>query len=284
MTLSIITINRNNASGLEKTMASVLTQTCTEFEYIVVDGASTDESVEVINSFSSAFGSRLKWVSEVDSGIYNAMNKGIGMASGEYIQLLNSGDVLAGADVVQTVYDNLLTFQYPSILYGNMIKRFPDGRQVRDKSFNGQKITMLGMYTGTLNHDSAYIRKSLFEKFGLYDESMKICSDWKWFLNTIVIGGTDVKYIDKDMTVFDMTGLSESASSRQTILSERRQVLENTLPASVLADYDKYASDIYKMRRLRRNKVAFGIVSFIERCLFKMEKSRNKHKKLQQWG
>lgn len=284
MKITVITINLNNACGLRKTMQSVLDQRCLHFEYVVVDGASTDCSVEVIQDMAQSFGDNLAWISESDSGIYNAMNKGICMATGDYVQILNSGDVLAGPDVLQTVLDKLETLQYPSILYGNMIKRFPDGRMVRDKSFNGQRITMLGMYSGSLNHDSAYVKKSLFEKYGTYDESMKICSDWKWFLDAIVIGGVDVEYIDEDVTVFDMTGLSERPSSRPTILRERRRYLEELLPASILEDYDRYATDIYKMKRLRRNRVAFGIVSLIERCAFKIEKGRNKRKGVQQWG
>ena len=91
MKLSILTINRNNAAGLEKTMKSVTDQTFKEFEYIVIDGASTDGSVEVVKNLESGF-AHLKWISESDSGIYNAMNKGIRMASGDYIQILNSAD------------------------------------------------------------------------------------------------------------------------------------------------------------------------------------------------
>lgn len=284
MFFSIITVNLNNAPWLELTMSSVLSQTCHDYEHIIIDGASTDGSQDVVKSKSAQYNGRLVWQSEKDSGIYNAMNKGLAMAKGEYVQILNSGDVLAGPDVLQTVLDRIQTMMFPSILYGNMIKRFPDGRLVCDRNFAGQKITMLGMYSGTLNHDSAYVKKSLFDKFGPYDESLKICSDWKWFLNAIVIGGTDAVYIDKDITIFDMTGISESDSSRHVILSERRQVMEDILPARVLQDYDLYASDIYKMRRLRRNRLAFGIVSFIERCVFKIEKGHNKHKGVQQWG
>lgn len=265
-------------------MSSVLRQTCHDYEHIIIDGASTDGSQDVVKSKSAQYNGRLVWQSEKDSGIYNAMNKGLAMAKGEYVQILNSGDVLAGPDVLQTVLEKLQSLQYPSILYGNMLKRFPDGRVVRDRSFSGQKITMLGMYSGTLNHDSAFVRKSLFEKFGPYDESLRICSDWKWFLNAIVLGGTDTEYIDKDITVFDMTGISESDSSRNLILSERRQVLESSLSAAVLEDYDRYATDIYKMKRIRRNGFAYNILSFIERCLFKMEKRRNSRKGVQQWG
>ena len=99
MKLSIVTINRNNANGLEKTMQSVASQSFKEFEYIVVDGASTDGSVDVIRSHEADC-AHLKWVSEPDSGIYNAMNKGLQMATGDYVQILNSGDCLAASDVM----------------------------------------------------------------------------------------------------------------------------------------------------------------------------------------
>ncbi|MBQ5456460.1 MAG: glycosyltransferase, partial [Prevotella sp.] len=142
MKLSIITINRNNATGLEKTMRSVAAQTVKEFEYIVIDGASTDGSVEAIKRVEAQL-AHLKWVSEPDTGIYNAMNKGLRMASGDYIQILNSGDCLAADDVTERMLAALEKAGCPTILYGNMVKCFPDGRRLVDKGPEGQEITML---------------------------------------------------------------------------------------------------------------------------------------------
>lgn len=272
MILSIITINRNNASGLRKTMQSVLDQGFKDFEYVVVDGASTDGSVEVIEEFAPVFGDRLKWISEPDKGIYNAMNKGIRMASGEYIQILNSSDTLAGPEVVDTMLSALADNSYPSIFYGNMIKVFPEGDTIQDKSFEGRGITFFDFYVGTLNHSSAFIRKDLFEKYGHYDESLKICSDWEWFMDAVVFGGEAPEYIDFDVTCFDMTGISEKKSSKNLIRMERRSVLEKRLAPAVLDDYSKYAEDIRMMRRIHRHKWAYSIVRFIERILFKLEK------------
>ena len=141
MRLSIITINRNNAEGLEKTVKSVAAQTYKEFEYVVIDGASTDGSVEVIKLHESEF-AHLRWVSEPDKGIYNAMNKGLRMATGDYIQILNSADCLASEDVTERMLAALEKLGAPSILYGNMVKCFPDGHRVVDKSFMGHEITM----------------------------------------------------------------------------------------------------------------------------------------------
>lgn len=271
--LSIITINRNNAAGLEKTMQSVAAQTFKEFEYIVVDGASTDESVEVIKKYEPQF-AHLKWVSEPDEGIYNAMNKGLRMASGDYIQILNSADCLASEDVTGRMLEALEKADYPSILYGNMVKCFLDGRKMVDKCFAGQEITMLGMYTGTLNHDPAYISHDLFERYGYYDESLKIVSDWKWYLQAIIFGGEKPQYVDMDVTLFDMTGISETNKALDK--AERQQVLAQLFPNAVLADYERYAFPIDQIKRLKRHPWAYKLVWFLERCLFKVEKQKRK--------
>ena len=273
MRLSIITINRDNAAGLAKTIRSVASQTFKEFEYIVVDGASTDESVDVIKKYESQF-AHLKWISEPDKGIYNAMNKGIRMASGEYIQILNSADCLATDVVVGKMLVALEKAGGPNIFYGNMIKCFPDGRKVVDKSFAGREITMLDMYTGTLNHDPAYIRHDLFEKYGYYDESLKIVSDWKWYLQAIVLGGEKPRYFDLDVTLFDMTGVSENSENKEKIRKERRTVLEKLIPSVYLQDYDRYANDMFLMRRIHRHPWAYKMVRFVERCVFKLEKRK----------
>lgn len=277
MRLSIITINRNNAAGLEKTMRSVTAQTYKELEYIVIDGASTDGSVEVIKKLEPGF-AHLKWVSEPDSGIYNAMNKGIRMASGDYIQILNSADAMAAPDVTERMLAALEKADHPSIFYGNMVKCFPDGRKLVDKSFAGREITMLDMYTGTLNHDPAYIRRDLFDKYGYYDESLKIVSDWKWYLQAIVLGGERPQYVDLDVTLFDMTGISEDAKSKTVIQEERTKVLEELIPSAYLHDYQRYADDIHLMQRVHRHPWAYKIVWFMERCLFKLEKNKNSNK------
>lgn len=277
MKLSIITINRNNAIGLEKTMRSVVSQTFKDLEYIVVDGASTDDSVDVIKNLESEF-NHLKWVSEPDSGVYNAMNKGIRMASGEYIQILNSADCLAAPDVTGRMLAALEKAGNPSIFYGNMVKCFPDGNSMVDKSFAGREITMLGMYTGTLNHDPAYIRRDLFKKYGYYDESLKIVADWKWYLQAIILGGEKPQYTDVDVTLFDMMGISET--NKELDKAERKQVLEQLFPDAVLSDYEKYAFPIEQIKRLKRHPWAYKLVWFLERCLFKVEKAKRKNTKV----
>ena len=297
-----------------------------------MDGGSTDGSVEILEAYPQPLPKRrgeitegkfptqnpahkVLWVSEKDNGIYNAMNKGIRMAMGDYIQILNSGDILAAPDVTERMMaalaernekinnqqskqlDNQQLKQStsdivnivenkivgivenkksasPAIFYGNMIKEYPDGRRVKDTCGGGEYTpeSFLYFYRGTLNHDCAYIRRDLFEKYGLYNEQMKICSDWEWYVRAIVLGGEKTSYTDIDVTVFDMMGVSESGGkNRALIQQERRDYLESILPASVLRDYDKYAFPIEQYQRLKKYHF-WGLVYFMERVLFKLEK------------
>lgn len=262
--LSIITVNYNNASGLRKTIESVVSQASADYEYIVIDGGSTDGSVEVIKQYTDKIA---YWVSESDKGIYHAMNKGILQAKGEYCQFLNSGDWLASNDVIEKMLGALP--ENCSIFYGNMLKRLQDGKIFRDKCEEGN-VSMLTFYRGALNHSPALIKRSLFAKYGFYDESLKIVSDWKFYLTAIGLHNEPVKYIDLDVAYFDMAGISSinSALDKQ----ERRKVLEGFLPANILTDYDKYWRDIEQMKRIKRYRLIYGIIWFFERCLFKWEK------------
>jgi glycosyltransferase involved in cell wall biosynthesis len=270
MKLSIITINYNNAEGLRKTMESVLAQTYTEIEYIIVDGASTDGSVDVIRELATR--PTIKWVSEKDTGIYNAMNKGIRMATGEYIEILNSGDILFDANVTQRMIERLDQInskreENVGILYGNMIKVNAAGKVVGKSGYT--EYSLRQFYSSTLNHDCAYIRRDLFEEYGLYDEQLKIVSDWKWYLQAIGLGKVKPEYVDIDVTIFDDGGISETNLTLRN--AERRKVLEEVLPPAVLWDYDTHAFEMEQMKRLRRWKL-YGLVYFMERVCFKFEK------------
>ena len=322
MKLSIITINYNNAEGLCKTLASVAAQTYPNIEHIIVDGNSTDNSVDVIREYESTLtsslsplASRLKWLSEKDTGIYNAMNKGLEIALGkrvvnddhtssplasrlsplasEYIQILNSGDILAAPDVTERMFRAMGNWQLaigkekckaniaasslspfasrlencPAIFYGNMTKVNAAGQIVGKSGYT--EYSLRQFYSSTLNHDCAYIRKDLFEEYGLYDENLKIVSDWKWYLQAIGLGRVKPVYVDIDVTIFDDGGISETQLDRRA--AERRQVLEELLPPAVLWDYDTHAFEMEQMKRLRRWKL-YPLVYFVERVLFKLEK------------
>lgn len=277
-TLSIITINRNNALGLEKTMQSVFSQTYNNFDYVVVDGASTDGSVAVIRRFADQFGERLKWISEPDKGIYNAMNKGIRMSTGEYIMILNSSDLLVSPTVIEDMIAAMNQCGGTELLLGNIVKKLKRRKNLNTHRFRSlcpkpMDSSMYTFYRGTIPHDAAFIRRDVFEKYGYYDENLKICSDWKLFLDAIALGGITPMHVDLDMVLFDMSGISESGGkNRALIQQERREYLEEIIPPSILKDYDLYGEDIHLLQRLHRFPFAFKAVRLLERCLFKYEK------------
>jgi glycosyltransferase involved in cell wall biosynthesis len=267
MKLSIITINLNNVEGLRRTMESVFCQTSNEFEYIVVDGDSVDGSKDIIYQFDNKNKHSFKWLSEKDNGIYQAMNKGIQMATGDFIQFLNSGDFLVATDVTERMLKAIP--EGCNIFYGNMLKKLPK-RIYHDRGFAGRKPTMLDFYSGTLNHSPAYIRRSLFKMFGLYDESLKIVSDWKWYLQVIGLNGIVPVYKDIDVTFFDMNGISTINSDLDQ--NERKQVLLEILPASVLTDYEQWFQIIDQIVRINRYGLTRKVFWLVERLLFKLEK------------
>lgn len=300
MKLSIVTINFNNVEGLRKTLASVAVQTYRDIEHIIIDGGSTDGSVEVIKEYVAMnpcsdpfFKHTINWVSEKDSGIYNAMNKGIEIALGRrvvnsfnrselvedknkgilkaigaYIQILNSGDILAASDETERMVAAVEKAEYPELLYGNMIRKDYATGKIDGKS-KEVEYSLRQYYSSTMNHDCCYIRRDVYEKYGLYDENLKIVSDWKWFLLTIGLGDVKPVYVDIDVTIFDCSGISETNLELRN--KERRQILEEVLPPAVLADYDKHAFDAEQMDRLRKRHL-YWLVYFIERVLFKLEK------------
>lgn len=271
--LSIITINYNNAKGLEQTLASVDVQTSKDFEHIIVDGASTDGSVEIIKKHDDGRVRRI-WVSEKDSGIYNAMNKGIRMAHGRYLQFLNSGDFLVDSFVVDKMLKALVADNFPPILYGNLINITKKGRYVRNRNAAGNYVSAWTMYHGALTHASAYIEQTLFEKFGLYDENLRIVSDWKWYFEVMYNGGIQPVYADLDVVFFNLSGISET--NHELNASERRKVIEELLPPMVLADYDSKKSDLFDMAIINRHPVAKKLQGLLIRFLRFQEKIKQR--------
>jgi glycosyltransferase involved in cell wall biosynthesis len=225
--LSIITINLNNSAGLRKTIESIICQKHNDFEFIVIDGGSIDGSLDIIKNYENKID---YWASEKDQGIYNAMNKGIQKSHGEYCFFLNSGDYFVKDDVLKKIFENEIQ---QDVVFGNMIVLF--NNKVVGKSKGKSKITFLDIYCGIVKHQAAFIKRSLFDDFGLYNEKLKIISDWEFFLKTIGIGDSTYKYLDIDITCFDNNGISNN--SEAIVASERKTVIDMCLPSMMRDDY-----------------------------------------------
>lgn len=201
MRLSIVTINYNNLAGLRKTMESVFSQTCKDFEYIVIDGASTDGSAEYVRTQADKL---TYWVSEPDTGIYNAMNKGVRAATGEYVLMLNSADSLVDEYVIARIMPEL---DGTDIVQGNTIEDHND-EQWRNRGYGRSNISFLDVQRGHFLHQASFCKRDLFDKYGYFDESYRYVSDTIFFIKTLGYGGATFRYVDIDIANFDLTGFS----------------------------------------------------------------------------
>lgn len=224
MKLSIITINYNNLEGLKKTFDSVFNQSFQDFEYIVIDGGSTDGSKEFIENNAEHIS---YWVSEPDKGIYNAMNKGIKVANGEYLLFLNSGDYLFEKSSILMAYpflDNkdLIIFDI-SLDYNDYKKthHYPT------------KYTFNYFRRGSLGHPTTIINKNMFLKYGLYNEENSIVSDWEFFILLFINNVSFIK-VNEVLSVFSMDGIS--SKNRELAIKEMNNII-NLKYRFLLEDY-----------------------------------------------
>lgn len=225
MKFSIITINYNNKAGLRKTIESVVNQTCKDYEYIVIDGGSTDGSVDVIREYEYHID---YWISEPDKGIYNAMNKGILKAKGEYLNFMNSGDCFYN----EFVLDNSFSYLKEDIVVGRLHR----SGVTNTWNYYDEEITMMLFFNGSLPHPASFIKRILFQD-SLYDENYKIVSDWKFFIEKLIFENCSFKNISVDVVLFDNTGIS--TTNVELMEKERTQVLSSMFPERVLMDYEK---------------------------------------------
>lgn len=245
--LSIITINYNNLEGLKKTVESVVNQTWKAFEYIVIDGGSTDGSAAFIESQSETID---YWVSEPDQGIYNAMNKGIAQASGEYLLFLNSGDHLFSNIVLEENHKFLFE---KDLIYFNL-------------NFVDKTICWIGKYPeqllfsyfihDTLPHPATFVKFSLFNKIGLYDESLKIVSDWKFFILALFKFDCSYLKVNTILTTYYLDGISSDLKNKEIVYMERQCVLNSDFKGYIddvnqLLELKKIVSNLRKSRKIK---------------------------------
>ncbi len=242
MKLSIITINYNNSSGLRNTIQSIISQTYTNFEYLVIDGNSTDGSKDVIEEYSKKID---YWTSEPDSGVYNAMNKAIRIAKGEYLLFINSGDTLYDQQVLEKIFINNPN---EDLVYGDLHRIFPNGST--DITPMPEVVDINHMFTSTLCHPVTFIKRDLFQKYGLYREDLKIVSDWAFFFKVIVFGRVSQKHYPIVVSSFMMDGMSSSPENESIIIFETQKVIQESFSYDLLEIYESHKKyyDFYNKR------------------------------------
>ena len=187
-------------------MDSVLSQSYRNIEYIVVDGNSTDDSVEVIKSYEERFEGRLRWISENDKGIYNAMNKGVRMATGDVVGILNSDDFLSSDTIIEQMVAQF--GDHVDAIYGDVHFVHPDNLQKTVRYYSGRIFRPWLLRFGFLPpHPSLYVRRELIEKHGYYDDSYKISADYE-FIMRLCLHRARLRYLHLDFVTMRIGGAS----------------------------------------------------------------------------
>jgi glycosyltransferase involved in cell wall biosynthesis len=261
--ISIITINFNDKTGLEKTIKSIINQTWKGFESIVIDGGSNDGSKEIIEKYKNKISYS---VSEPDTGIYNAMNKGITVAKGDFILFLNSGDCLHNPNVIDQVIKVLDS--KISIYYGNLcitkngVKNYlltpPD------------TLDFLYFINNSLPHPASFIKKELFKKYFFYNENLKIISDWEFFVFCICKMNESYKHLNFEISDFDDAGVSSKIENQYLIKKEEKLVLENHFPLFI--DQIEIMQSIkpkrfYQLYHISKHRIRWKIIKALLNCL-----------------
>ncbi len=239
--VTIITVNRNNIAGLHATLDSVVGQSFKDYEHIIIDGGSDDGSAELLGKYPHLSPSS---ITEQDKGIYNAMNKGIARAKGEYILFLNSGDELHDNGVLANMAKHL---NGHDLVYGRDTLVKADG--TRWLKPYPDLMTFSFMFRDTLPHSATFIRRTLFDTVGPYDEEMRICSDWKFFMLALFKHDCSCLYVPIPVSVFALNGISANPENFSAVDRERAQVIEQFFP--------RFRTDFQELLLLRSENARF---------------------------
>lgn len=214
--LSIITICYNSPY-LELTCDSIVNQIWQDFEWIIIDGGSNKDTLKIFEKYKNRIN---KFISEPDSGIYNACNKGIKLAQGEYLNFMNGGDAYCDNTILQNVFSRNLD---EDILYGD---EYFDTKcnNIKNLKKMPEKVTEDFLIKSTIRHQSSFIKRKLFENYGLYDENYKIVSDWeKWIV--FFLNGVEFKYVPVVVADYNTGGCSFADTYIRLHNKERNEVL-----------------------------------------------------------
>ena len=225
MRYSIITINFNDKIGLERTINSVINQTCKDYEFIIIDGGSTDGSVDIVKKYDKNI---TYWISEKDKGVYNAMNKGVAQAKGRYCIFMNSGDSFYSSYILESVLD-----YQEDIICGKIIR----GDSTIPNGHNKESISLVDLMRRSLPHQAMFINKELLIKHP-YDERYRILSDWKFSIESIIYENCSFRNIDLIIANFDLSGISTTAC--ELFAKERELILPELLPSRIIEDYKRF--------------------------------------------
>ena len=251
MIISIITATYNSGATLRDTMESVLSQTNQDWQHVIIDGCSEDNTLDIIKEYTPRYQGRLKWISEKDNGIYDAMNKGIAMADGDVIGILNSDDYYSSNDVLERISKSLVGVE---AVYGDI--HFIDSANPQKcvRYYSSKKFAPWKMRFGYMPaHPSFYCKKAIYEKYGDYDLSFPIGADYEMLVRLLCIHHIQTKYVPIDCVTMRTGGVSTSGirSHKQISKDILGALKKNNIKSNILLVSLRYvtkAIDLIKSR------------------------------------
>lgn len=265
--ISIITVCKNAENAIERTMPSVVSQNCfnENIEYVIVDGASTDKTVEIIQQYANKY--PIKWISEPDSGIYNAMNKGIKMATGDYLLFLNAGDYLIHYNVIKSLMNLFESYKF-DMIYGDLFCIDPYSKHYLIYSVEDDILNACFFYQRYLPHPSTFYKRELFEKFGGFEENFKIIADNVLNKKLVCDHHVSVKHINQIISVFLSDGIS--STNAKLSLQEKDFFREKYFSKKEIYEAEKQIqkSEMIKCRDKKKSPLRFlaKILSKLHEC------------------
>lgn len=253
MKISIITATWNSGATLRDTMESVLSQSFTDYEHIIVDGNSKDNTLSIIKELEPRYNGRLKWISESDKGLYDAMNKGIAMATGDVIGILNSDDFYTTGDILSKVAEELtddkIDAVYGDIHFVNDSDLNKCVRYYSSRGFSRWKM-IFGLQPA---HPSFYCRKNVYEQFGSFDISFRVAADFENLFRFIYINRIRTRYVPMDFVTMRTGGASTSGlkSHIRIMRDHNRAYIKNKVPLGIFTDWMRYPFKILDFIRLK---------------------------------
>ena len=247
MKISIITVTYNSEKTIADTIESVLKQTYKDIEYIIIDGKSTDNTINIIKRYASLFKNRIKWISEKDKGIYDAMNKGIQLATGEIVGTLNADDYFTNDKIIELIYKEFDNHKEIQAIYGDVHFVNPNNLQKCVRYYSSKFFKPYLMKLGFMPaHPSFYIKKECCTQYGLYKTDYKIAADFEFLLRLIYINKISTKYIPVDMVTMRTGGISTSGYKSHILITKEhlKAFKENNVKSNIFLLSLRY---IYKI-------------------------------------
>lgn len=252
MKISVITINYNNSKGLEQTIQSVIKQTYTNIEFIIIDGGSSDDSKKIILQYKNQI---TYWCSEKDSGIYNAMNKGIKKSTGDYCIFMNSGDTFYNEKSIEDIYNE--THFNADIITGATI----DNKNKIWYAPTDEQLTLHYLLKSSISHQATFIKRELLAQF-LYSEDLKIVSDWEFWIKTLIMNNNTFISGQTIVCKYDRNGISNSPEYYHILINERNKVISRLIPKRILSDYDNMSYSNERQHKLVQSSIKISSISY----------------------